>query len=119
MPLSIEKLRAALEAKRRVKAVPPQPVHLEMMAVAISMVRRAADTKTRDIRVEKVLEAIRTGGEKLKGEITQIRNRYEAELAIMATTKKRRKLIDALEEQLACCDIVGKIQHRVNPAKKN
>ena len=40
-----------------------------IVSPAISMVKCAADTETRDISVEKVLEAIRVGGKKLKGQI--------------------------------------------------
>ena len=65
----------------RVKLKPPPP------PVAISWVQSATDTKTHDISVENVLDAIRTGGKKLKDQITQIRNRFEAELAITGDRK--------------------------------
>lgn len=64
------------------------------------MVTCATDTETRDVSVEKVLEAIRTGGKKLKGLITQIRNRFEAELAITNDYKAAKRAVDALKKRL-------------------
>jgi hypothetical protein len=57
--------------------------------VLVSMVKNATDTKTRDIRIDEVLTGVRTGGGKLKGQITQIRNRFEAELAITGASAKQ------------------------------
>ena len=51
-----------------------------MSGSVISMVKCATDTKTRDIGFGLVLEAIRTGGKTLRGQILEIRNRFEAEL---------------------------------------
>ena len=52
----------------------------------ISLVRNAYETKTSDVTVRKVLDAIRSGGERLKGQITQIRNQFESELTKAAAT---------------------------------
>jgi len=59
------------------------------------------DTSPRDRDVSVVLEAIRTGGkkQKLKGSITQIRNRFEAELAITGDYKEAKLAVDPLKKQ--------------------
>ena len=62
-----------------------------IVSPAISMVSCATDTETRDISVEKVLEGIRIGGKMLKGQITQIRNRFEAKLAPQGWRPESRK----------------------------
>jgi hypothetical protein len=71
-----------------------------MSSPTISIVRNATDTATRDVAVAKVIEAIRSGGKKLKGQVTQIRNRYEAELAITGDRRKAKHGVDALKKQL-------------------
>jgi hypothetical protein len=72
-----------------------------MSRATFSMAWRATDTKTRDVGIQEVLNAIRTGGKKLKGQITQIRNRFEAELAITGDRKKAKLAIDLLKKQLS------------------
>jgi hypothetical protein len=71
-----------------------------MSGATISMVPCATDTKTRDVAIQEVLNCIRTGGKKLKGQITQIRNRFGAELAINGDRKKAKLSVDALKKQL-------------------
>ena len=71
---------------------------------AISFVKSATDIETRDVRVEKVLEAIRTGGKNGKGKVEQIRNRFDAELAIASTRAQAGenvKPIEAAKEAVA------------------
>ena len=80
----------------------------------ISMVQCATDTETRDISVEKVLEAVRTGGKKLKGQISQIRNRFELELAIIGDRKKARLAVDPLKKQLPGITWSGTFERRAN-----
>lgn len=81
------------------------------------MVPCATDTETRDISVEKVLEAIRTGGKNLKGQITQIRNRFEAELDITGGDRKKARLaVDALKKQLPAVMWSGTFSQRANNA---
>jgi hypothetical protein len=77
------------------------PKKRRVLGAVISLVRNATGTKTRDITIDQVLEGIRTGGEKLKGQITQIRNRYEAELAITGDRKNAKQAIAALKKQLS------------------
>src|SRR5438552_18287686 len=66
----------------------------------ISFVESAYDTNTCDVRIESVLTAIQTGGKKLKGKIQQIRNRFEAELAITGDPEKAKLAVDPLKKQL-------------------
>src|SRR5438067_4448455 len=66
----------------------------------ISMVKCATDTETRDVSVERVLEDIRSGGKNLKGQIQQIRNRFEAEMAFTSDRKKAKLAVDPLKKQL-------------------
>jgi hypothetical protein len=89
----------------------------DMNARVISMVQCATDTQTRDVEIEKVLEAIRTGGKKLKGQITQIRNRFEAELDISQGDLKKAKEAGAeLKKQLWGVLWSGQFKQRANDA---
>ena len=83
-----------------------------MSGLTISMVNCATDTETRDITVEKVWEAICTGGTKLKGQITQVRNRFEAELSIIGDRKKAKLAVDALKKQLPGVTPSGRFKER-------
>jgi hypothetical protein len=76
------------------------------------MVNSATDTKTRDITVEKVLETIRGGGTRLKGLIAQIRNRFEAELAITGDRHKAKKAVEALKKELPGVTFSGRFSER-------
>ena len=67
--------------------------------LVISRVLSAEDTGTRDISVQKVLTGIRTGGKKLPGQIEQIRNKFEAELAIAQAMAKRARTSIPLKSQ--------------------
>ena len=51
---------------------------LFLPGVAISCVQCATGTETRDTSVKNVLDGIRSGDQKLKGQIQQIRNRFES-----------------------------------------
>src|SRR5262245_54628505 len=86
-----------------------------MSAPVISMVQNATDTETRDISVAKVLEGIRTGGKKLKRQIAQIRNRFEAELALTnGDYKQAKQAVDALKKQLPAVTWSGTFSQRAN-----
>jgi BT4734-like, N-terminal domain/Protein of unknown function (DUF3987) len=71
-----------------------------MSGITVSFVQCASEVETRSIALEKVIYAIRTGGKKLKGQITQIRNRFESELALQGDYKAAKKLVDPLKKQL-------------------
>jgi len=84
-------------------------------AIMISMVASASDTATRDIDVEAVIKAIRTGGKKLRGQIEQIRNRFEAELAITAGDLKAAKLaVEQLKKALPAVTWSGRFSYRTS-----
>ena len=51
-----------------------------MSDLTISMVKCATDTKTCDVRLHEVLDAIRTGGRWLRSQIEKIRVQFEAEM---------------------------------------
>jgi Protein of unknown function (DUF3987)/VirE N-terminal domain len=72
-----------------------------MSGLTISMVSCATDVQTRDVGIAKVLDAIRSGGKTLRGQITQIRNRFEAELAMTGERKKAKLAVGALKQQLS------------------
>jgi hypothetical protein len=66
--------------------------HGQARTLVISWVESASDTATRDTGVEPVLKAIRGGGKNLRGQIEQIRNRFEAELAMKGGDRKAARL---------------------------
>ena len=83
----------------------------------ISLVLNAEDTATRNIGVETVLEPIRTCGKKLRAKIEQIRNRFEAELAITGGDLKAAKLAVApLKKALPAVMWCGQFSNREHPA---
>jgi hypothetical protein len=81
--------------------------------LVISRVLSAEDTATLDIDVETVLKAIRTGGKKLRGQIEQIRNRFEAKLAITNGDLKAAKLaVEQLKKDLPAVTWSGRFSYR-------
>ena len=82
----------------------------------ISAVTSATDTVTRDYDAITVIQAIRTGGKKLRGQVGQIRNRHEAELAITGDLKKAKSAIDPLKKQLPGVTWSGTFTKRANNA---
>ncbi len=81
----------------------------------ISCVSGATETETRDIKVTAVLEAIRTGGERLKGQITQIRNRFESELALTnGDLNAAKRAVDQLKKDLPAVTWSGTFSQRAN-----
>jgi hypothetical protein len=73
-----------------------------MSGITVSWVKCANEVETRQIALEKVIYAIRTGGKnlKLKSQITQIRNKFESELALNGDYKAAKKLVSPLKLQL-------------------
>jgi len=84
--------------------------------IHISTVTCAIDTQTRDYDASTVIEAVRTGGKKLRGQVGQIRNRFEAELAITDDLKKAKGAIDPLKKQLPAALWSGTFAKRANDA---
>jgi hypothetical protein len=80
----------------------------------VSTVQCATDTETRDYDVDDVIEAIRTGGKKLKGQVTQIRNRFEAERDITGGLKAAKQAIDSLKKELPAVLWSGTFTQRAN-----
>ena len=81
----------------------------------VSAVQSAIDTQTRDISADKVIEAIRTGGRRLKGSITRIRNRFEAELAFsQGDEKKAKRAVEELKKALPGVTWSGTFSQRAN-----
>jgi hypothetical protein len=83
-------------------------------ATTVSYVDNTTSVATRDCSVEKILNAIRTGGKKLRGQIQQIRNRYEAELAITGDRAKAKRAVDAFKKQLPGVMYSGRFSQRRN-----
>jgi len=71
-----------------------------LLGRTISVCRDALASETSDIKVDKILEVIRTGGEKIKGQIEEIRNKFESELALTGDKKKAKLAVDALKKKL-------------------
>jgi hypothetical protein len=68
--------------------------------ITVSWVSCATAVETRPIALEKVISAIRTGGKKLKGQIEQIRNRFDSELALTGDYKAAKEVVAPLKKQL-------------------
>jgi hypothetical protein len=71
-----------------------------MSASAVSTFENASDITPRHLDVSVLLRLIRTGGKKLRGQIEQIRNRFQAELAITGDYNKAKRTVDLLKKQL-------------------
>jgi BT4734-like, N-terminal domain/Protein of unknown function (DUF3987) len=83
--------------------------------LVISRVLSAEDTVTRNIGVEVILEAIRTGGKNLKAQITQIRKRFKEELAITSGDLKAAKLaVEKLKKALPAVTWSGRFSYRAS-----
>jgi putative DNA primase/helicase len=83
--------------------------------ITISTVKEAADTATTDIDVALVLNAIRTGGKKLRDQVTQIRNRFESELAIKGGDLKAARLaVEQLKKALPAVTWSGRFSYRAS-----
>ena len=88
-----------------------------MSTPIVSSFEHAADVANpRDFPVRALLDTIRSGGKKLKGQITQIRNRFQAELAITGDRKKAKLAVDALKKQLPGVTPSGRFKKRANDA---
>ena len=97
-----------------------------MSGIVISTVECAEDTATRDIGVDAVLTAIRTGEKTLRGQIEQIRNRFEAELAIAQANVEAgqnvnplqvaKLAVSELKKQLPAVMWCGQFSNREQPA---
>jgi hypothetical protein len=81
----------------------------------ISMVSCADDTETRDVSIQELLNGIRTGGKRLKAQITQIRNRFESELAITnGDLKAAKREVEPLKKALPGVTWSGRFSYRAS-----
>ncbi len=90
------------------------PSHTGVNPIRVSTVKSATSTETKDHNAAELLEVIRTGGKKLKGQISQIRNRFEAELAITGDLRKAKDVIDQLKKALPAALWSGQFSQRAN-----
>jgi Protein of unknown function (DUF3631)/VirE N-terminal domain len=84
--------------------------------ILVSTVSSATQTETTDHPVVKILETIRGGGKNLRGQVGQIRNRFEAELALTGDLKKAKGAIDQIKKQLPAAMLSGIFTKRANGA---
>jgi hypothetical protein len=86
------------------------------MTKVVSWVSSATETATREVSVDKVIDAVRTGGKKLRGQIEQIKNRFEAELDIVGDYKAAKRAVDTLKKELPGVLWSGTFSQRKNDA---
>src|SRR6266513_1284777 len=84
------------------------------MTKVVSWVSSATETATREVSVDKVIDAVRTGGKKLRGQIEQIKNRFEAELDIVGDYKAAKRAVDTLKKALPAVLWSGQFTERAN-----
>src|SRR6266550_401743 len=87
--------------------------------ITVSWVKCALDTVPQECTVDRVIEAIRTGGKygRLCKQVTQIRNRFECELALFpGDIKKAKEAIGELKKQLPAVLLSGTFTRRANDA---
>ena len=83
--------------------------------IIVSTVRCAVETTPLDLDVCEVVRTIRTGGRNLRGQITQIRNRFEAELEITGGDLKAAKLaVEQLKKDLPAVTWSGRFSYRAS-----
>ncbi len=85
-----------------------------MNSPLVSTVKNAAAVATQSYAAHIVLEAIRSGGKKLREQIQQIRNRFEAELAIAGDYKAAKRAVDTLKKALPAVLWSGQFTERAN-----
>ena len=80
----------------------------------VSTVRCAVETTPLDLDVCDVVKMIRTGGKKLSGQITQIRNRFESELDITGDLQKAKLAVEQLKKELPGVTWSGRFSYRAS-----
>jgi hypothetical protein len=88
-----------------------------MSTLLISTFADATDTTPRDLDVSTLLKAIRTGGKKLRGQITQLRNRMQMELALHGDYKKAKLAVAESKKDLPAVTWSGTFTRRANDAQ--
>jgi hypothetical protein len=82
--------------------------------ISVSTVASATDTGTRDYDASTVIEAIRTGGKKLRGQVEAIRTTMQRELSQHGEHKRAKRAIDPLKKQLPGVLWSGQFSQRAN-----
>lgn len=85
-----------------------------MNAIRVSAVNHATDTTTRDYDTTFIIEAIRTGGKKLRGQVDAIRNTLQRELAQDGDYKRAKQATSELKRQLPAVLWSGTFTQRAN-----
>ena len=81
--------------------------------IIVSTVRSAHETTPFDLNVCTILRTIQTGGKKLRGQVAQIRNRFESELAFKGGDLKAAKLaVEPLKKDLPAVTWSGRFSYR-------
>jgi hypothetical protein len=89
-----------------------------MSGTTISMVKCATDTETRDISIDHVLEAIRTGGKRLRRQVELIRRIFKREFSKHGDYKQAKNAIGALKKHLAAVMWSGTFSNRAEPVRE-
>jgi putative DNA primase/helicase len=86
-----------------------------MSELTISLVKRATDTETRDVKLHEVLGAIRGGGKTLSAQVEQIRSRFNTELKKSSDLETAKRAIEPLKKALPAIMPCGRFSNRVKP----
>jgi hypothetical protein len=85
------------------------------MSAFISAFKKHSDVDNpMSLSVDKVIGIIRSGGKELAEQIAQIRNRFQAELAISGDLKKAKEAVKPLKDKLPCVTWCGTFSKRGN-----
>ena len=84
--------------------------------ISVSTVTSATDTGTRDYDASTVIEAIRTGGKKLRGQVEQIRDTLASELSRHGDSKRAKQVAGEVKKQLPAVLWSGTFTKRANDA---
>jgi hypothetical protein len=82
--------------------------------ISVSTVTSALDTATKDYDASTVIEAIRTGGKKLRGQVEEIHAIMQRELAEHGDEKRAKRAIDPLKRQIPGVLWSGQFSQRAN-----
>src|SRR5262245_22453355 len=83
-------------------------------ALRVSAVHRATDTATRDYDATVLIEAIRTGGKKLRGQVEGIRDTRRREIATHGDERRAKQAANELKKQLPAVLWSGTFTERAN-----
>jgi putative DNA primase/helicase len=82
--------------------------------ISVSTVTSATDIETQDYDASAVIQAIRTGGKKLRGQVEEIRATMQRELTAHGDEKRAKRAIDPLKKQLPAVLWSGQFSERAN-----